>query len=76
MRTRIMNQLQSEPWSSMQRLTKTNKTTLQSEWISALKKDLTGPTLLEISGYPKELAPPHQSNNVSLHAKLSEPRLV
>ena len=40
----------SEPWSSMQRLTKTNKTTLQSERTSALKKDLTGPTLLEISG--------------------------
>jgi hypothetical protein len=40
----------SEPWSSMERLTKTNKTTLQSELTSALKKDLTGPTLLEISG--------------------------
>jgi len=36
----------------MQRLTKTNKTTLQSERTSALKKDLTGPTLLEMSGNP------------------------
>jgi hypothetical protein len=46
----------SEPWSSMERLTKTNKTTLQSEWTSALKKDLTGPTLLEMSGNPTNQA--------------------
>jgi hypothetical protein len=33
----------------MQRSKNTNKTTLRSEWRSALKKDLTGPTLLEMS---------------------------
>jgi hypothetical protein len=41
-----------EPWSSMQRVKKTNETTLGSEWRGALKKDLTGPALLEMSGYP------------------------
>ena len=49
-RTEADPMITSEPLSSMERLTKTNKTTLQSEWTSALKKDLTGPTLLEISG--------------------------
>jgi len=34
----------------MQRSTKTNKTTLRSEGRSALKKGLTEPTLLEMSG--------------------------
>src|SRR5262245_31076910 len=29
------------------------KTTLQSGWRSLLKNELTGPTLLEISGYPR-----------------------
>src|SRR6266436_9378491 len=34
---------------------KTNETTLRSEGRSALKKDLTGPTLLEMSGSPCRL---------------------
>src|SRR6266436_1723314 len=36
----------------MQRSKRTNKTTHRSEWRSLLKKDLTGPTLLEMSGNP------------------------
>src|SRR5216683_6519707 len=36
----------------MQRSKRTNKTTHRSEWRSLLKKDLTGPTLLEMSGKP------------------------
>jgi hypothetical protein len=36
----------------MQRSKRTNKTTHRSEGRSALKKDLTGPTLLEMSGFP------------------------
>ena len=37
----------------MQRSKKTSKkTTHRSEWRSVLKKDLTGPTLLEMSGNP------------------------
>jgi hypothetical protein len=39
----------SDPWLLMQRSKKLNKTTRGSEWRSVLKKDLTGPTLLEIS---------------------------
>jgi hypothetical protein len=37
---------------------KTTKTTLRSEWRGALKKNLTGPTLLEMSGlrFNQELA--------------------
>ena len=31
---------------------KTNKTTRRSEWRGALKKDLTGPAFLEMSGFP------------------------
>jgi hypothetical protein len=34
----------------MREVTKTNKTTLRSAGRSALKKSLTGPTLLEMSG--------------------------
>ncbi len=41
----------NEPWSSMQRSKKTNKTTRRSERRSPLKKRLTGPTLLEMSDY-------------------------
>ncbi|MGB2675759.1 MAG: hypothetical protein WAN12_01575, partial [Candidatus Acidiferrum sp.] len=42
----------SEPWSSMRRGQKTaRKTTLRSERRSALKKYLTGPTLLEMYDY-------------------------
>ena len=36
----------------MKRSKKTNKTTLRSEWRSVLKKSLTEPTLLEMSGNP------------------------
>src|SRR6266478_370628 len=43
----------------MQRSKRTNKTTHRSEWRSLLKKNLTGPTLLEMSGnrttHPSEL---------------------
>jgi hypothetical protein len=35
----------------MQRSKKTKEDGLRSEWRSVLKKDLTGPTLLEMSGY-------------------------
>jgi hypothetical protein len=49
-RTEADPQIMNEPWSSMQALKKTNKTTHRSEWRSLLKKDLTGPTLLEMSG--------------------------
>ena len=42
----------SEPWSSMQRSTANeDKTTPGSERRSLLKNCLTGPTLLEMSGY-------------------------
>ncbi len=34
----------------MQRRKRTKEKTLLSEWRSLLKKDLTGPTLLEMSG--------------------------
>ena len=40
----------NEPWSSMQKSKKTNKTTLRSAWRSTLKKDLTeedAPRLVE-----------------------------
>jgi hypothetical protein len=42
----------------MQRVKRTNKTTHRSEWRSVLKKSLTEPALLEMSGYPtyQELA--------------------
>jgi hypothetical protein len=42
----------------MKRSRKTNKATLGSEWRGALKKSLTEPTLLEMSGNPtyQELA--------------------
>jgi hypothetical protein len=42
----------NEPWSLMQGAKRTRKTTLRSERRSALKKYLTEPTLLEMSGYP------------------------
>ena len=48
--TEADHKITSEPWSSMQRLTKTNKTTLRSEGRTALKKRLTEPTLVEMSG--------------------------
>jgi hypothetical protein len=36
----------------MQRSKKTKEDALRSEWRSVFKKDLTGPTLLEMSGNP------------------------
>jgi hypothetical protein len=51
-RTEADRQITNEPWSSMQALKKTNKTTPRSEWRSVLKKSLTEPTLLEMSGNP------------------------
>jgi hypothetical protein len=51
-RTEADRKITSEPWSSMQSgRKKTTKTTLRSGRSSALKKDLTEPTLLEMSGY-------------------------
>jgi hypothetical protein len=50
-RTESARQIANEPWSSMQREKRTNKTTLSSEWRSALKKSLTESALLEMSGY-------------------------
>ena len=47
-RTEADRQITNEPWSSMQALKKTNKTTPRSEWRSVLKKSLTKPTLLEM----------------------------
>lgn len=47
--TEADRKITSGPWSSMQRLTKTNQTTLRSEGRSALKKRLTELTLLEMS---------------------------
>jgi hypothetical protein len=49
---RTDREITSEPWSSKQRSKETTKTTLRSERRSALKKSLTGPTLLEMSGNP------------------------
>jgi len=49
-RTEADRKITNEPWSSMQALKKTNKTTPRSEWRSVLKKSLTEPTLLEMSG--------------------------
>src|SRR5216684_6656941 len=51
-RTEADRQITNEPWSSMQRVKRANKTTHKSEWRVALKKDLTEPTLLEMSGNP------------------------
>jgi len=51
-RTESDRKITNEPWSSMKRSKRTNKTTHRSEWRSLLKKDLTGPTLLEMSGSP------------------------
>jgi hypothetical protein len=48
--TEAARKIRSEPWSSMQRLKKTNRTTLRSVGRSALKKRLTEPTLVEMSG--------------------------
>src|SRR5258708_27345704 len=51
-RTEADRKITNEPWSSMRRGQKTTtKTTLRSEGSSVLKKDLTGPTLLEMSGF-------------------------
>jgi hypothetical protein len=51
-RTETDRKITSEPWSSMQSgRKKTTKTTLRSGRSSALKKDLTEPTLLEMSGF-------------------------
>src|SRR5215471_11932607 len=48
--------LPNEPWSSMQgQLKRNEENALQSERRSALKKILTGPTLLEMSGSPCQL---------------------
>ena len=47
-RTEVHRKITSEPWSSMQRLNETNKTTHRSEWRSLLKNCLTGPTLLSV----------------------------
>ena len=47
--TEADRKITSESWSSMQRLTKTNQTTLRSAGQSALKKRLTELTLLEMS---------------------------
>src|ERR1700746_2582754 len=49
-RTESDRKITNEPWSSMKRSKRTNKTTHRSEWRSLLKKDLTGPTLLEMYG--------------------------
>jgi hypothetical protein len=48
-RTEADRKITDEPWSSIER--GTNKTTLRSEGRRALKKRLTEPTLLEMSGY-------------------------
>jgi len=45
-RTETDRSITNEPWSSMQKSKKTNKTTLRSASRSALKKNLTEPTLL------------------------------
>jgi hypothetical protein len=50
-RTEADRKITSGPWSSMRRgQRRTRKTTLRSQWRSVLKKDLTEPTLLEMSG--------------------------
>jgi hypothetical protein len=49
-RTEADRKITDEPWSSIER--GTNKTTLRSERRSTLKKRLTEPTLLEMSGNP------------------------
>jgi len=51
-RTETDRSITNEPWSSMQKSKKTNKTTLRSASRSALKKNLTEPTLSEMSGNP------------------------
>lgn len=48
--TEADRKITSEFWSSMQRLTKTNQTTLRSAGRSELKKRLTEPSLLEMYG--------------------------
>ena len=50
-RTETDREITNEPWSSKYRTKRTTKTTLRSDRRSLLKKCLTGPTLLEMSGY-------------------------
>src|ERR1700730_7493143 len=52
-RTEADRKITSEPWSSKQGQTRTTKTTLGSGRSSVLRKDLTGPTLLEMSDYAR-----------------------
>jgi len=49
-RTEADRKITSEPWSSSENSNGTDKTTPGSGGSSVLKKDLTGPTLLEMSG--------------------------
>ena len=55
-RTEADRKITSEPWPSMQRRKKTEKNEREKLFSvtrgSALKKSLTGPTLLEMSGNP------------------------
>jgi hypothetical protein len=55
--------------------TKANKTTPASERQSPLKNDLTGPTLLEMSGKPDFLSAALIAANSGLQAILSEEHL-
>jgi hypothetical protein len=65
--TETDQKITSEPWSSMQRTKKTTKTTLRSERSSALEKDLTEPTSLEMCrfGLNHDFSETHQARFTS-----------
>src|ERR1700677_2854083 len=52
---KLTERLPNEPWSSKYRTKRTTKTTLRSDRRSLLKKCLTGPPLLEMSGNAGDL---------------------
>ena len=60
----------------MQRSKRTNQTTHRSEWRSLLKKDLTGPTLLEMSGNPTYRDLNRQLNGTSKKVRWVAPYLL
>jgi len=62
-RTEADREITSEPWSLSEKRNRATKTTQESDRRSALKKRLTGPTLLERSGY----AAGRQRNRLERH---------
>jgi hypothetical protein len=76
-RTETDRKVTNELRSSMRRgENRTTKTTLWSERSSTLKKDLTGPTLLETSGYAGGRRNTHVDPNKGIQARSAKTPLM